>query len=210
MKHKASHHRRPIVTAFAAATLAALSALLTGCGSAPPTHYHTLLPPPSTNGQATVAMRLDWDVLPVTVPTQVDQPQWVLRTSDGSLVVLEQERWIAPLSDEIHGAIVQRLTKSFGPPQIGPSADDAASWRIRIDVRRFDLMPNREARFEADWSLRWAGGAISCHATVSRPVTGPDYVALARAQQQAVAHLADAIGAAITATRKGSHAACQA
>lgn len=208
MKNNASCHHRRSAPALVAASLAALAVLLAGCGSAPPTHFHTLMPPPSANEQPSVATRIDWDVLPVVVPMQVDQPQWVVRTADGSLIVLEQERWIAPLGDEIRGAVVERLTKAFGPPQVGSPANGAATWRIRIDVQRFDLVPNREARLEADWSVRGAGVAVTCHAAVSQQVSEPGYVALARAQQQAVAQLAEAIGAVLKLASKDPQAAC--
>ncbi|MEO8122849.1 MAG: PqiC family protein [Burkholderiales bacterium] len=208
MNTSVSHLRHHLAWAFAAAALATLSALFAGCGSEPTTHYYTLMPPPAANEQAAVVTRLDWDVLPVGVPAQVDQPQWVVRTGNGSLAVLEQERWIAPLGDEIRGAVVERLTNWFGPPRAGAAANGAPSWRIRIDVQRFDLIPNQQARLEVDWSVRSERVAVSCRASVSHPVTGLDYIGLARAQQQAVAQLADAIGAALQAASKGQAIAC--
>ncbi len=208
MNTSVSHMRRRFASAFAAAALASLSAQFAGCGSEPTTHYYTLMPPPAANEHTTAVTRLDWDVLPVVVPAQVDQPQWVVRAGNGSLVVLEQERWIAPLGDEIRGAVVERLTHSFGPSHAGPSAHGASALRIRIDVQRFDLIPNDQARLEADWSVRGEGVAVSCHASLSRRVTGPDYIGLARVQQEAVAQLADAIGAALRAASKGQAIAC--
>ena len=198
--------RRRIVGATAA--LAVLSALGTGCGSPPTTHYYTLMPPPTASDRAPAAAGLDWDVLPVAIPAQIDQPQWVVRKPDGSLAVLEQERWIAPLGDEIHSAVVERLTQSFGPPRAPTSVADGPRWRIRIDVQRFDLMPSRDARLAADWSLRGGAAAISCHLNVPNPVTGLAYVDLARAQQQAILQLADAVGAALRAASKGQAVTC--
>lgn len=191
-----------------AAAMASLCALIVGCGSAQPTHYYTLMPAPAAGETAASTPRLDWNVGPVVVPQQVDQPQWVVRAADGSLVVLENERWIAPLGDEIRGAVVERLTRTFGPPNAGPSAEGSPAWRIRIDVQRFDLMPNREARLEADWSLRGEGKALRCHAAFAQPVPSLDFGALARAQQQAVARLADAIGKALETSGKGAAAGC--
>lgn len=207
MKPHLSHRHPPRAPGLA--TLA-LAALIAGCGSASaPTHFHTLMPPPSAAADRSgVEAALHWEILPIQVPAQVDQPQWVVRVADGSLVVVEQERWIAPLGDEIRGAVVERLTKSFGASQLGPSIGSDTSWRIRIDVQRFDLMPDREARLEADWSLRSSSTAVSCHVTVSQPVGAPGYVALARAQQQAVTQLADTIGTALRASSKGQPVNC--
>ncbi len=195
----------------AAITGSAIALLVVGCGSAPaPTHFHTLMPPASDVAErGSAGEAIAWQLLAVTIPAQVDQPQWVLRTADGSLVVLEQERWIAPLADELRGAVVERLTKSLGPPQAGSSDSGAAAWRIGIDVQRFELIPDREARLEADWWLRGSGKAVSCHGTFSQPVSGPGYVLLARAQQQAVAGLADVIAAAVAASSKGMEPGCR-
>lgn len=206
MNPAATPIRRRIVRATA--VLAVLSALGAGCGSAPTTHYYTLMPPPTAANRAPAAAGLDWEMLPVVIPAQVDQPQWVVRKPDGSVAVLEQERWIAPLGDEIRGAVVERLTQSFGPPRSAAPAEGAAQWRIRVDIQRFDLVPNREARLAADWSLRASGVAISCHLNVSNPVTGLDYIGLARAQQQAITQLADAIGAALRSASKGQAITC--
>lgn len=191
----------------ATAALMVVSALGAGCASPPPTHYYTLLPPPTANDRAPDAVRLDWEMLPVVIPAQIDQPQWVVRKPDGSLAVLEKERWIAPLGDELRGAVVERLTQTFGPPG---SAASAASpqWRIRVDVQRFDLVPNREARLAADWSIRGDQLAVSCHVNLANPVSGLGYIDLARAQQQAIAQLADAIAVALRATSKGQSVNC--
>ncbi len=194
--------------AWAAATLVTLSALLTGCGSTPATRYYTLMPPPGADERAVTATRIEWELLPVVIPAQIDQPQWVVRKADGSLAVLEQERWIAPLGDEIRGAVAERLTRAFGPPLATGSAGKAPHWRIRIDVQRFDLIPGRETRLVADWSVRGDGVAISCVTSVTQQVAEPDYVRMAHAQQQAVSKLADAIGAALQAANKEQAFGC--
>ena len=188
---------------------AALSCLLCACGAATaPTQFHTLMQPATTAPASTVGVT-DWQLLPVKVPAQVDQPQWVLRAADGSLVVLEQQRWIAPLADEIHAALVERLTKALGPPAASPAAGGAAaSTRVAVDVRRFELAAGREARLEADWQIRRADAAVACHSTFVQQPTGPGYVELAAAQQRAVGQLGDAISKALERLDKGQPGAC--
>src|SRR5436309_2906138 len=76
-------------------------ALLAGCASVQAPRYHTLMPSPAATVRPLApAGSMAWEVLPVAVPAGVDQPQWVVTTVDGSLAVLEQERWIAPLGEE--------------------------------------------------------------------------------------------------------------
>jgi uncharacterized lipoprotein YmbA len=148
-------------------------------------------------------------VLPVAVPAAVDQPQWVVRTVDGSLAVLEQERWIAPLGEEIRAAVTDRLTQIVGTPAV--SAEPRKRWRIRIDVQRFDSVTGREARLEATWTLSSdadAAAALRCHGDFVQTLAANSYLALARGHQQAVAALADAIGSELNALKAGQGATC--
>ena len=185
-------------------------ALLAGCGSAQPPRYHTLMPaaqstvrPPAPTGS------LAWEVLPVAIPAGVDQPQWVVRTVDGSLAVLEQERWIAPLGEEIRAAVADRLTQEVGTPAV--SAESRKRWRIRIDVQRFESAPGREARLEATWTLSSdadATAALRCRGEFVQPLSAGGYLALATGHQQAVARLADVIGSELKALNAGQTATC--
>ena len=92
-----------------------LVALLGACSSVSPPRFHTLMPAlVSTTPTIAPAGKVAWEVLPVAVPAQVDQPQWVVRAADGSLAVLELERWIAPLGEEIRAAVADRVTQALG------------------------------------------------------------------------------------------------
>ncbi len=188
----------------------AVLALLAGCASVQPPRYHTLLPAPASAARPSApAGPLAWEVLPVAVPPGVDQPQWVVRTVDGSLAVLEQERWIAPLGEEIRAAVADRLTREVGAPAV--SAEARKRWRIRIDVHRFDSAPGREVRLEATWTLRSdadATAALRCRGEFVQALAASGYLALAQGHQQAVATLADAIGSQLKALNAGQTATC--
>ncbi|MGB3461073.1 MAG: ABC-type transport auxiliary lipoprotein family protein, partial [Rhodanobacter lindaniclasticus] len=75
------------------------AALLAACASAP-LHYYTLLPG-SAAPVAESATAIPFEVLTVNVPAQVDRPQLVVRQGGQSVALLEGERWIAPLADEV-------------------------------------------------------------------------------------------------------------
>lgn len=201
----ASHARRR-----GAAIGVTLLALLAGCGSVQPPRYHTLMPAPASTARPPApAGSLAWEVLPVAVPAGVDQAQWVVRTVDGSLAVLEQERWIAPLGEEIRAAVADRLMQDVGAPAV--SAEPRKRWRIRIDVHRFDSAPGREARLEATWTLSSdadAAAALRCRGEFVQTLAASGYLALAQAHQQAVTTLADAIGSELKALNAGQTASC--
>lgn len=181
--------------------------LIAACASAPPVHFHSLLPadgpPRAVQRQAT---KIEWQLLPIAIPAQVDRPQLVIRSAaDESLVVLEQERWIAPLADEMHAAIAERLTQRFGVA----ASDSASSRRIRIDVQRFDSAPGRYAQLAADWFLLTDGSApaLACRFEARQPV-GAGFIELAAGHRRAVAGLADVIADGLAALVAGRPAQC--
>jgi uncharacterized protein len=194
------------------AALAGAALALAACGTATPPRFHSLTPaaPTPTTGKVAPAGPLVWEVLPVSVPPGVDQSQWVVRSADGSLVVLEQERWVGPLAQEIGAAVTAQLTQTLGPPstKMGPV------WRVQIDVLRFETAPGREARLEAVWSLLPGSGdaaaAQRCHGSFVESVGTDGYLALAAGHRRGVAQLADAIAAGLTAAAAGKQAGCTA
>lgn len=190
----------------------AIAGFLSACSSVPPPRFHTLMLAPTgaaASSSVLAAGSLSWEVLPVKVPAQVDQPQWVVRTVDGSLTVLEQERWIAPLGDEIRAAVAERVTKALGAA--ATSAAAGKRWQVRIEVQRFDSVPGVEARLGATWTLTSdAEGAVTlrCRGEFVQAVAGPGYLALGAAHQGTVGQLADAIVRELTALGAGRTALC--
>ena len=74
---------RAIVSLLAGAGIVALAA----CSSSKlPERFHTLLPAEHAASAAPSAPPLYIDVLPVSVPAQVDHAQWVVRQPDDSLL----------------------------------------------------------------------------------------------------------------------------
>jgi uncharacterized lipoprotein YmbA len=192
---------------------AAACALASGCSTTSPrTHYHTLvapLPPSGAGARALPAPSLQVQVLPVAVPAQVNVPQIVVRNADDSLSVLEYERWIGPLSDEIRDAVALRIEQALA--QAAPAAQPVAdhTWRVRIDVQRFDSMLGRAASQQLQWSLRATGGgpALRCHASYEQPV-GPGVGALAAGHRALVERLGDVIGQALKTAAAGGTPSC--
>lgn len=189
---------------------AVLLALAACSASAPPVRLHTLMPAelaprdPAAS-RAPIAIALE----PIRVPTQVDQPQWLVRLPDDSLAALEQERWASPLPDELRQALLEELAARYGAVEArGAGAGSTPVLRVGVDLRRFDSIPGREARIEAVWTIASASAAtpLRCEALLSEaaPAGMP---ALAAAHRRAVVRLADAIGASLVSMR-GSAAAC--
>lgn len=191
---------------------AAAVVVLTACSSTKlPERFHTLLP--SERATPVVAMSPIYvDVLPVTVPEQVDHTQWVVRQPDDSLLMLEQDRWASPLQDEIRRALAERLNAQWGAIDVRAVAlPQPTIWRIRVDVQRFESIPSREARIESTWSVSSTPrGAMTlvCRSVTREDVIGNSISSLAAAHGKAVMRLADEIGLRLKAMQAGSSVSC--
>ncbi|MBI6743194.1 PqiC family protein [Pseudomonas syringae] len=170
------------------------------------THYYTLIAPmSSTSTAASKPMPFQFEMLPVIMPVQVDQPPLVVRQGNGSLAILDTERWGSPLGDEFHDALTPQLERRFGSRDMAglPKNSDQPTLSIRTDVRRFESMPGNYALIDVVWTLglREAGAtagskrqSLTC-SSVIREEAGEGMENLIIAHQKAVAQLADKIAA---------------
>jgi uncharacterized lipoprotein YmbA len=176
-----------------------------------PERFHTLLPS-ERSAAAPAANPLYVDVAAVSVPAQVYHAQWVVRQADDSLLMLEQDRWAAPLRDELRAAIVDRLTARWAAVDVRGLAQPApATWRVRVDVQRFESVPGNGVRLEASWSLassQRGASTVVCRSALSEAVVEASVPALAAAHRRAVARLADEIGQRLQASHAGQQPSC--
>lgn len=169
------HLRVGMRAALALTTLFVLAA----CASAP-THYLTLFPPSSTDHEEGAAAGPS---ISVSIPAQVDQPELVARHPDGTMAPVETERWIAPLGEEIRGALQVSLASRWPP---------SAPAQIRLDVLRFDSVPGSHANLEAAWTITLDSApkrSASCRSSIREDV-GAGYPALAAGHRAALQRLA--------------------
>lgn len=194
-----------------AATLSGLVA----CASAP-LHYYTLVAPLDAPVAAPVASAagLPFELLPVSVPAQVDQPQLVVRQGGQGVVLLEGERWIAPLGDEVRSALSADLAGELHSQDLSGLANgDRPRLRIKLDLRRFDSQPGDYALIEGTWSVRVLhakqAGTLTCTSRISEAV-GAGYPALVQGHQRALGRLAGEIAAAAASLAGGRRPLCPA
>ena len=200
----------------------AASLLLAACASAP-LHYYTLVAPADESAGglvapadeasgASAAPSLPFELLPVGVPAQVDQPQLVVREGGQGVALLGSERWIAPLGDEVRSALSADLARELHSADVsGLPGNGKPLLRVKLDVRRFDSQPGGYALIEGAWSVRLLHGAqsaaLACSSRVSEAV-GPGYPALVQGHQRAIARLAAQIAIAARALGDGQAPAC--
>lgn len=173
---------------------------LSACASAP-THYYTLLPTaaPAATRTDLAAATFQFEMRPVRVPVQVDQPEVVVREGVGSLALLETERWSAPLADEFHDALVSQLEINLGLRDMAGLARHSKLpiLSLQVEVRRFDSVSKQYALIDVVWSMsQRASGqerrSLTC-SSVIRQAAGPKIADLVAAHQQAIGQLAGII-----------------
>ena len=186
---------------------------LCGCRSAP-IAYYTLTPAnrggPTVEGgrpavKAVLVLR--------SLPTGIDTTQILIRTDDTRLRVEEGGRWVAPLGDELRGALVDALRHQYGIIVLdGPRHSDAPVPRIDLTVRKFEIAEGSSVTLAVDWALSIPGheaasAVLSCQAEFTQTSAGTVGAAVAAAQI-AVLKLSRALGAAIQANSNGATPIC--
>lgn len=197
-------------------TFAALAATLalSACSSTP-THYYTLIAPMAANAPVTsTSSPVQFEMLPVLMPVQVDQPPLVVRQGNGSLAILDAERWGSPLGDEFHDALTGQLERRFGSRDMAGLPKDAEQpvLSVRTDVRRFESVADSYALIDVVWTLglRSTGAkrqSLTC-SSVIREQAGAGMENLVLAHQRAVSKLADNIAKTAGAWVKQTSTRC--
>lgn len=184
--------------------------LLASCASTP-VHYYTLVAP-AGQAPAVGEASLPFELLPVSIPAQVDLPQLVVREGPQAVALLGSEHWIAPLNQELRGALSTDLARELNSQDIsGLPGNDKPTLRIKLDVRRFDSQPGHYALIEAAWSVRLLHGeqpaTLSCTSRITEQV-GPGVAPLVQGHQRAIAGLAAQIATVGRALAAGQPPNC--
>ncbi|MGV8918900.1 MAG: PqiC family protein [Pseudomonas sp.] len=188
---------------------------LAACTSAP-THYYTLVPGENASDASTrtAAPGFQFEMQPVRIPVQVDQPQVVVRESNGSLAILETSRWSAPLADEFHDALSAEMERKLGIRDLAglPKAPGVQIVSLQTDVRRFDSVPGQYALVDVVWSIsrRKEGDtrrSLTCSSVIRQPA-GAGVQDVVLAHQQAIGKLATIIAGTVQKFVQGGGAGC--
>jgi uncharacterized lipoprotein YmbA len=126
--------------------------------------------------------------------------------------VEEGGRWVAPLGDELRGALVDALRHQYGIIVLDSARhNDAPVPRIDLTVRKFDVAEGSSVTLAVDWSLSNQGheprASLSCQAEFTQTSAGTVSGVVA-AGQAAVLKLSRALGAAIEASSNGATPGC--
>jgi uncharacterized lipoprotein YmbA len=183
-----------------------------GCTSAP-VRYYTLTPTPDKTLPAS-KISLAIDVRVVHAPPQLNRSELMVRTGSTEVTLLENERWVSRVNDEIKDALRLELQRRQGRM----TGLRAAFTRLTldIDVRQLEAVLGQYALLDASWSAtlsstgqRSTGArATTCTFQADEKIH-PGYAGMVEGYQREIAALADAIVAVLTSPASGIDAPCQ-
>ena len=184
--------------------LSALAALGAACASTPSKFY--TLSPMAEPGGATASYSVA--VGPVSVPSMVDRPQIVVNVGPNQVGIDEFNRWAAPLKSDMARVVAENLAKILGTPMVSvfpQSTAAGASYRVLIDVMRFESAPGKSATLDAVWTVRRAKEEASRagRTTASEPAADGSFAALVAAHSRALARLSGEVAEAIRGLERG-------
>jgi uncharacterized lipoprotein YmbA len=188
----------------ALAPVCILAAILTGCGSTPPSRFYTLS---AARGAAAASSNISVIVGPVAVPAVVDRPQIVVDIGPNQVRLEEFDRWAAPLQNSIARAVADNLVQMLGTARVTLFAQTLsadADYRAGVDVQSFQSAPGEAAILDAVWTVRRTkdGKAETGRTTAREAVQEKGYDALAAAHSRALARLSRDIADAVRALER--------
>jgi uncharacterized lipoprotein YmbA len=134
--------------------------------------------------------------LRVTLPSLVDRSEMILNTSTNGVIVLEHERWAAPLADLATQTLardleLRRSDMLVAAQSAAPSG--AAAVKVTVDLVQMTVRRGERASIEAQWrivDLR-NGGDVAGSEVFSAPVAQDGYAAVPQALSACLGLLAD-------------------
>ena len=178
--------RTPVITACAI--------LLASCAAHPDRFYGlSTLPGAALPPAAGYATRI---LLSTSIPSVVDRRELIVDAPDDRILVLEHERWAAPLSDLVNQTLARDIEQRRADVLVADRAFDQAGVkpvRIKVEIVRMSARRGGQATLEAHWRIEDAAVQLDQlgGASFSSPIEGDDYASMARAFSLCLASLAD-------------------
>jgi len=190
-----------VSAAFRAACVSAAT-FLAGCAGQQD-HFYALTTLPENTRSPTTAFTTHV-MLTISLPPMIDRRQMVIATATDRLLVLEHERWAAPLSELVAQTLARDIEQRRDDVLVADRGFDQASLmavKMRVDVVRMSVREGGQATLEAHWRVvdtrrntDEVGGD-----TFESPVAGGDYAAIARAFSNDLSSLADRLATKLPA-----------
>ncbi len=195
--------------------LAAL--LLAGCATPASERYYRLAYPLSgmvggtvggTGTETSPAIRYELIVGSVQIPEAINRAQLVVQKSDTEALVSDDQRWVAPLDEQIALAVLAGLRSRLPGAWLASSATVSAvpapglpRYHLKVQVEQLLIQSGEKVTLEAGWIVQ-----DGSHKMLKRertvivvPLRGPGYDPIAPAVSEAVQQLSAALAKSVQA-----------
>jgi uncharacterized lipoprotein YmbA len=172
-----------------------LSSCLCACATSQPDHFYVLSAQPPGVSEARPASATQ-AILKVTLPSLVDRSEMILNTSANGVIVLEHERWAAPLSELVTQALARDIERRRNDLLVAEHSvphSTGTAVMITVDIVQMTVHRGEKASVETHWRVLdprtgkdEAGGEV-----FSAPLASDGYAAVAQALSECVGLLAD-------------------
>jgi uncharacterized lipoprotein YmbA len=169
---------------------------LTACAGKPD-HFYTLRALPD-RGQESRISPTKHVLLNVTVPSMVDRSEMVINSSPHGVMILDHQRWAAPLADQVAATLARDIEGRRNDVLVGDRSFDQAGnapTTIKVDIVQMTVHKGGGggAVIEVHWHIidgRDKQDSIGGD-RYEAPLSGGDYAAIARAYSETLSALAD-------------------
>jgi hypothetical protein len=190
---------------WSAALLLTISSL-SGCLGSPRETYYTLSASTAVTGATSASGESAYSIAvgPITLPEVVDRPQFVLRVGPNEVTFVELHRWAGSLKTEIPRIIADNLAVDLNVKRVAAypqSAGENATYRVLVDIQRFDSTMGESVTIDALWTVKRAADGVlrTGRSTVRESSSGGTYDTMVAAHSRALATISRDIAEAIRA-----------
>ncbi len=180
-----------------------------GCASSTPSRFYqlsSLKTESAASEENPYDQRITVAIGPLRIPDYLDRPQIVTRSGKNEIILAEFDRWAGSLKADI----VQVLTEDVSAlmprdrflviPWVSASeATGPSTYRIEVNIVRFEGAPNRSVTLRAQWTVfhNEKGLLLRGESVISEEVHGADYGSIVTALSNALAGLGRDIAHAV-------------
>jgi uncharacterized lipoprotein YmbA len=173
--------------------------LLAACASNPDRFYTLDTLPDHAAADGTPATHV---LLDLTVPSMVDRREMVISTPANGILILDHDRWAAPLSDEVAQTLARDIERRRHDILVGDRGFDrtnSPSIKLKVDIIRMSASRSGQASIEAHWRILDEGAGIDEIGSGSFEArwNGEGYAALAQAYSEALSGLAERLAGSL-------------
>ncbi|MFZ6766528.1 PqiC family protein [Undibacterium sp. Di26W] len=199
------------------APLTLLSLLLAACATPPVEHLYHLDYPQTASSQT----EPQYEVLIATVklPEAVHRPQLVIQKSATESLISDEQRWIAPLDEQLTVSLIAHLRTRLPDAWLSSDTGISAGINTGISANPSSTLPRYLVKVQIDQLLIYSGNQLTLeaswvvldnsrkllkreHKVFTVRLNSPAYEAVAPAMSEAAQQLAEQVGASVQGVRK--------